>query len=325
LRLILSWDGRRIVAAEVTAERPLAARILLGQPAERALELVPRLFSLCGQAQGAAARLAFSAAQGEPPTAKALGAAGRAVAAEAIGEHLWRLLLDWPPMLQRAARRDEFMGWRKRLLAAGDQAASAALGADLLAWLDREASPPADLSSALAPGALLPWQGAAAWARQTFDETFARRPNFAGQPAETGALARRAADAGVAALRTAGDGVGARLAARYADLRFLAAALSEPALLAGWLDAAPVADGVGVARVETARGLLLHLIHVNDGRVARYVIVAPTEWNFHPQGAFVREITGCAAVSRARAEFAGRALALALDPCVAYEIVVNDA
>ena len=43
---------------------------------------------------------------------------------------------------------------------------------------------------------------------------------------------------------------------------------------------------------------LLHLMQVKDGRVGRYVIVAPTEWNFHPQGAFVGELS---AVRRQRA------------------------
>jgi uptake hydrogenase large subunit len=324
LRLILSWDGQRIVAAEVHSERPLAARVLVGEPADRAVALVPRLFSLCGQAQGVAAHLALQAARGELPSAEALRAGGRAVALEAIGEHLWRLLLDWPPLLVGVARQDEFVGWRKRLRTVADQAAATVLGVELLAWLEREALPSAD-PMPLAAGALLPWQGAAAWAREVIDDAFALRPQFAGQPAETGALARRMNDPCVAALLAAGDRVAARLAARYADLRFLARTLIEPDLLAGWLDAAPVAERVGLARVETARGLLLHLIQINDGRVGRYVIVAPTEWNFHPQGAFAREITVCPAPSRAQAERSARRLALALDPCVAYEVVVKDA
>lgn len=326
MRLILSWDGQRIAAAEVRSERPLAARVLVGQPADRAVALVPRLFSLCGQAQGVAAHLALQAARGELPTAEALNAGGRAVALEAIGEHLWRLLLDWPPLLVCVARQDEFISWRKRLRAVADQPAASALGVELLAWLERETLPFADadpLPSVV--GALLPWQGAAVWAREIIDDAFALRPQFAGQPAETGALARQADDPDVAALLAAGDRVAARLAARYADLRFLARALIEPDLLAGWLDAAPVAERVGLARVETARGLLLHLIQINDGRVGRYVIVAPTEWNFHPQGAFAREITDCPALSRAQAERGARRLALALDPCVTYEVVVKDA
>jgi len=96
-------------------------------------------------------------------------------------------------------------------------------------------------------------------------------------------------------------------------------------LLDGWLDAVPLGDGTGLARVETARGLLLHLMQVKDGRVARYVIVAPTEWNFHPQGAFVGEIVGSPAATRDAAERLARRLALALDPCVGFEVAVEDA
>ena len=323
LRLILSWDGRRIVTAEVPSKRPMAARILTGQPVERAVDLVPRLFSLCGQAQGVASRLAWCAARGEVPEVAALRENGRRVALEAIGEHLWRLLLDWPPMLGQPARKDEFLVWRKRLLAVSDPAGAAWLGDELGRWLRAEQPLPVATAAAAAPGALLPWLAAEAWAQQSMSADFAEQPTFAGLPAETGPLARRAEDAGVAALLAAGQGVAARLAARYADLRFLAGALLEPQRLDGWLGAAQIAENIGLARVETARGLLLHLMQVNDGRVGRYVIVAPTEWNFHPQGAFVREITGCPAASLAGAETAARYLALALDPCVAYEVVVN--
>lgn len=325
LRLNMAWNGQRIVAAGLASSRPQASRILIGQPVERAVELVPRLFSLCGQAQGVAARLAWCAARGEAPAAASLLAAGRQVALEAIGEHLWRLLLDWPPMLGLPARKAEFLVWRKRLLAAGDAFEAAALGAALRDWLSAEQALSFASGTPLKPGALLPMLTAEAWARQGVDEAFAAQPTCAGLPAETGALARQLADVEVARLLGAGQGGAARLAARYADLRFLAAALVEPQRLAGWLDAAPAGENAGLARVETARGLLLHLIQVKDGRVERYVIVAPTEWNFHPQGAFVREITGCPASTRDEAELAARRLALALDPCVAYEIVITDA
>jgi hypothetical protein len=324
LRLTVVWNRQRIVAAEVALARPQAARILVGQAVERAVELVPRLFSLCGQAQGVAARLACCAARGEVPDAAALREDGRRVALEAIGEHLWRILLDWPPMLGLPARKDEFLSWRKRLLAVTDQGGAAGLGVELERWLVAEARLHVEPGVGSEPGPVLPMLSAALWAQQPIDEVFAVRPTLAGQPAETGALARCADHPDVAALRTAGQGVAARLAARYADLRFLAAALAEPSLLAGWLDAAPVAENVGLARVETARGMLLHLTQVKDSRVGGYVIVAPTEWNFHPQGAFVSEITGRPASCRAEAEAAARRLALALDPCVAYEVVVNE-
>lgn len=324
LRLRLTWDGRQIVAAGLGSSRPQAARILVGQTVERAVELVPRLFSLCGQSQGIAASLAWRAARGNVPDATLLREYGRRVALEAIGEHLWRLLLDWPSMLGLPPRKDAFLAWRKRLLAVRDQADAGSLGAELGQWLCSECPLSVEPAVAAAPGALLPWLAAEVWACEAVDEAFAVQPDFAGLPAETGPLARRMEDAGVAALHAAGQGVAARLAARYADLRFLAEALREPQRLDGWLGAAQIFENLGLARVETARGLLLHLMQVNDGRVARYVIVAPTEWNFHPQGAFVREMTGCPAASLAEAATAARRLALALDPCVAYEVVVNE-
>ena len=324
MRLILSWDGQRITAAEVASTRPLAARILLGQGVERAVELVPRLFSLCGEAQGAAARLAWCAARGEMPDGTTLREDGRRVALEAIGEHLWRLLLDWPKMLGLPVRKDDFLLWRKRLLAVSNQSEAAILGKALGAWLATEEPLTLEVAVPVGRGALLPMLEAGVWTREVIDEAFARSPAFAGQSAETGSLARRIEAAEVATLYASGQVVAARLAARYADLRFLAVALVDPQRLAGWLDAAPVGSNVGVARVETARGVLLHLMQVNDGRVGRYVIVAPTEWNFHPQGAFIREITGYPAASRADAELAAHRLALALDPCVAYEIVLHE-
>lgn len=323
LRLSLAWNGQRIVAAAVASTRPQASRVLLGQPVARVLDLVPRLFSLCGQAQGVVARLACDAARGEMPDAAALLEDGRRVALEAIGEHLWRLLLDWPPLLGQPVRKDDFLVWRKRLLAVKDAAQGAVLGAELHIWLSAERPLSIEPGTALPPGTLLPMLTAEAWGRQGLDEGFAEQPTFAGLPAETGPLARRFGNGEVAGLHATGQGVAARLAARYADLYFLAAALLEPQKLAGWLDAVPLAGNVGLARVETARGLLLHLTQVKDGRVGRYVIVAPTEWNFHPQGAFVSEITGCPAASNTEAEALARRLALSLDPCVTYQIDVK--
>ena len=45
-------------------------------------------------------------------------------------------------------------------------------------------------------------------------------------------------------------------------------------------------DGIGLGWAENARGRLLHLVQLQGGRAALYRIVAPTEWNFHPDGPF---------------------------------------
>ncbi len=91
------------------------------------------------------------------------------------------------------------------------------------------------------------------------------------------------------------------------------------------LDACPASAGVGVARVETARGTLLHRLELAGDGIAEYLIVAPTEWNFHPQGAFVREISGCPAASPEAARFAAERVALSLDPCVPCSCRLVDA
>lgn len=324
LALTLTWNGKQIVAAEVVSTRPAVARALSGLPVARVLEFIPRLFSLCPRAQETAARLSLLAARGEQTVSNA-AAPALAVALEAIGEHLWRLLLDWPPLCGQPARQSEFLGWRQRLKGVADQADAAVLGGELAAWLAAERSPQVEDDVAVAGVALLPMQSAAEWQAHINVESFARLPTFAGQPAETGVLARRAGDAAVAGLLAAGHRLQARLVARYADLRWLAQGLADPARLATWLDATTLGEGCGLACVETARGTLLHQIQLDGDRIGRYIIVAPTEWNFHPQGAFVREIDARPAATRARAAMAARRLVVSLDPCVACELRIKDA
>ena len=58
--LTVGWAGEQIVSARVDCRRPQAAKLLEGRPVAEAVALAPKLFSLCGCAQGAAARLAIS-------------------------------------------------------------------------------------------------------------------------------------------------------------------------------------------------------------------------------------------------------------------------
>jgi hypothetical protein len=325
LQLTLAWDGKQIVAAGVSSTRPRVASALRGFPVARVLDLVPGLFSLCRCAQGTAARLCVQAARGERPEIALSGGPALAVSLEAIGEHLWRLLLDWPPACGQPARQSEFVTWRKCLKEVADEATAATLGTRLLAWLDNEKPLLFDDGVALEPVALLPHLSAAEWVVHCDGKTFSELPTFTGQPAETGALARRAGDPDVAALLAVGQRVRARLAARLADLRWLAQGLSDLPRLSVLLDAAAVAKGRGLARVETARGTLLHQIQLDGNKVGQYVIIAPTEWNFHPQGAFSRGIGACQAATRGEVAMLARRLALSLDPCVPYELRINDA
>lgn len=75
----------------------------------------------------------------------------------------------------------------------------------------------------------------------------------------------------------------------------------------------------GLAQVEAARGCLIHRVQIDDGVFSNYQILAPTEWNFHPQG-LIREALGslgdCESHER---EQLARIVINAIDPCVGYE------
>jgi hypothetical protein len=294
----LQVAGGRVAAAVAASVRPRVARVLAGQPAGRAVELVPLLFSICGRAQGTAARLALAAARGETMPARH----DPVVAAEIAGEHLWRLLLDWPRLLGLPGDEALFLTARRHLALPGfpdwaRQQLQPAMDA-LFAALAGHAEP----IGAAAP--LLPVMDATAslacWPR--LDDDFGALPTWRGQAAETGALARVPAQA---------DGpILARVRARWAEV------LEPP----GQVSAVPVAPGIGRALVDTARGLLMHELRLDGGRIADYVIVAPTEWNFHPEGSLAGWL-GNAPATGARA-LAERAL-LALDACVPTRLTVN--
>jgi Ni,Fe-hydrogenase I large subunit len=65
----------------------------------------------------------------------------------------------------------------------------------------------------------------------------------------------------------------------------------------------------------------LYRVRVEHGLISEYAAVAPTEWNFHPQGAYAREAMLIDAADDA--ERSARMLALSLDPCVGYEVVLE--
>jgi Ni,Fe-hydrogenase I large subunit len=148
---------------------------------------------------------------------------------------------------------------------------------------------------------------------------YAARPDWDGAPRETGALARMRGHPPIAeALARHGNCVAVRVLARLAETAALALRLVTGAE-AALVDGRTLAPGTGAAWVETSRGLLAHAAVLENRRVARYRILAPTEWNFHPGGPFAQGLTGTEAETEAGVQRALRLQALALDPCVAWE------
>lgn len=143
------------------------------------------------------------------------------------------------------------------------------------------------------------------------DPGFAARPLWRGAPAETGPWTRQGRPRPVASAWE-------RLGARLADL----AQIAEGATLA--CGAIRLGSGEAIAWSEMSRGLLVHRVRLEAGardpslaRVERMQVLAPTEWNFHPEGGFAQWL----AASRAGREIpAVNLAAMALDPCLAFTI-----
>ena len=321
VRLRLGSDNGRVSAVNVASERPAIAGYLRGRAADDAVRLVPLLFALCGKAQGRAAALALAAARGNECAAHL----DFAIQTEVMREHLWRWLLDLPPLLGEAAMRDEFvaaLGWIAR--AQRDELGALLAGPRIEALCSRlmAAEDVADPRPRLLPP-LDAQASLACWPR--LDAEFCHLPHWQGAAAETGAIARRQGGAGALSARESasragnGSAFAMRWLARLEELRQWAAAI-EKVGSGGTASAASGAAASGRALVETARGLLMHEIVLDGERIADYFIVAPTEWNFHPQGRLAGWLMGRTATDRAAVQrFAARAVA-ALDPCVRWEL-----
>ncbi len=84
-------------------------------------------------------------------------------------------------------------------------------------------------------------------------------------------------------------------------------------------------NATGVGSAEAARGLLVHRVTIINGRVEQYQILAPTEWNFHPQGVVAQGLTAIAGSGAEGAELErlARLYITAVDPCVDYKLYVS--
>lgn len=312
VRIRVQGDGARVVAAQVVSQRPQVARVLKGRQADAAATLVPLVFALCARAQGVAARLALAAARGDEFSPRL----DPDIVGEVMREHLWRWLLDLPVLFGLPPLRDEFTSAVRAVAACDGEAVQALLETPEMTRLIGSINvleQPAQQASALlhidsAQSSLAEWP-------QLYEE-LCHTPTWRGQAAETGAYARSSGTSSVS------GAFAARWLARLAELEAWASGAQRIGA-GGTASAVPVAPGVGRALVETARGLLMHELVLEGERVADYRIVAPTEWNFHPQGPLSGWLIGrpCLAAAELR-RFAAQAVA-ALDPCVRWELTLE--
>ena len=153
-------------------------------------------------------------------------------------------------------------------------------------------------------------------ARSLVDESeFAQRPTWRGECAESGPWTR---------LRHRGrqgqHSAWTRFSARWLELIEIAAvpnAAEQPGTPLLSFGALPLAEGQALGWCEMARGLLLHWVQLDaKAAVQDYRVLAPTEWNFHPDGALGRAVSALPP----GATTAAQTLAAAFDPCVACTV-----
>lgn len=352
VRVVLAEGGVRDV--RVTSSRPLnLTRVFIGRPCEEAPLLARRLFSLCGHAQAGAARLAIASAQGQaiPHPLR------RSVALSIVVERCFEFLRA---LLTSRTRGDMLIAYRAPIARAAQAAASLLECAakdvatdpvgranQLCPLLEesarylgigdgiqlREGSPLDQILGADERSS--PRQASVPDGLSTEDDfdvvqaaraepgSFSAFPRLLGRWVETGAYARYGRD--VAAGRGA---LAARSLARILDFRRSLDAIhrigGDAAEAPAPFSSSGLGVGIGYGAVEGARGRLYHIVEIDErGRIQRYQIVAPTEWNFHPEGPFVaalrrEEIDVCARASIER-------LAELFDPCVGFNVSIEEA
>jgi hypothetical protein len=120
-----------------------------------------------------------------------------------------------------------------------------------------------------------------------------------------------------------------RLGARLAELIRLCLPDAQAHSGSLWLSSGSLRldSGQGLAWIEMARGLLIHQVQLDstqaEARVASCQVLAPTEWNFHPQGAVAQVLEAMPTHTTQRVYREADLLISAYDPCVRHEFVNN--
>ncbi|MHB1299350.1 MAG: nickel-dependent hydrogenase large subunit [Burkholderiales bacterium] len=357
IELKLKHGAVREVSIE-SSRRVDACRVLQGRSVQEALSMIPMLYSVCGKAQIVTGAAACRQAMGAPVTNPARRTWGLLVHVEMALEHLWCFHLDWPRILGIKSDPDAYFQLRKQLESGlmpvtgnpgleempdelPEECADTlerhlreqVFGTDVLSGSSQWEFLPAGAGSLLSEMMLRlsendePWDGcrmpmpqAAEIARRlASEEDFARHPAW-GEPRETGAQTRMNSHAMIRKMKA---GILSRFAARMLELAALPEKIRGSGKSDGEVSSHALELGIGVAWVETSRGMLLHRVEVEKDTVRRYQILAPTEWNFHPRGALFQGLTGLPARDERLLRSKAEMMVMALDPCIGYELRIK--
>lgn len=312
VRVGFALAGGVVTDVSVRSIRSLSlASRFVGRPIEDAIEAVGLLHAVCGVSHAAALTFAAAESTGRSLDGPEIERWHRRLAAERIGEHLRELA--------RLAPVGAFPIIRDALAAAH----TIAQGSERdLTPIDKALRLAPDWFANVGPGGIPDALGStddlAIVTALESDETFPALPHLAGRHPETGPASR---------LGLAAATPGAVDAARLSEAKAALGELASRGIISlndGWLTAGALRDSTGYASVESPRGRLYYLAVVQgDGRLRSARVVAPTEWNFHPEGPFARALAGIRPDGEPRAAVAR--LAAQFSPCVSVEIVPEGA
>ncbi|MEW8585439.1 MAG: nickel-dependent hydrogenase large subunit [Candidatus Thiodiazotropha sp.] len=160
-------------------------------------------------------------------------------------------------------------------------------------------------------------------------EQFVATPDWMGARLETTSLTRMVSHPLLQNLSEHyGFGLMTRLTARLLELAAIPGRLSDQleGLRGDRIDTGSSGSktgvGEGLSEVEAARGRLIHRAVVEQGKIAKYQILAPTEWNFHPRGMVAKGLLSLPAVETSQLKAYADLFINTVDPCVGYRLEV---
>ena len=357
ITVTVKYDHDRIAQVDINNTRPLnVTRFFESKPVEQVLALMPSLFYICGMGQQIAALRAVESAQSVTESDATALARNVLIFAERLREQTFSWVTCFAP--QEKARLCGMVGWFNQCkrtlgwclcLEPESETVDYVLNQvevlqesleqimPAIIPLDNSAVTIADIglsdeqlallsySDCLDMGAASPMlnlndpEQLSAVLAQINSEGFCQHPCVDGAPCETGSWARQRL---LTSCNNKGELTGPlskRVLAIYHELRTASARLKNIA------DEAGLKGAAGCGLVETSRGTLLHKVVLDDAaHIQEYRIVAPTEWNFHPEGTLATMLKGVKA-ERHVVEPLTELLIKLLDPCVSWQLEVEHA
>lgn len=329
LQLQLDWSAGRIIQAEVHLQRPTlqVSQWLAAGTVAQALQHIPLLFSLCGTAQRLAAVQAVERARGLEVSPEVDRARQQLLRLERVREGVWRLLKDWELPLAMAHLKALVAGCQhaqrcgEALWLPGGEGAT-----DILSELNDVLMPLEGVAMALDQVGL-DWLEARLrpWAKIRLNTVTDHLPLCPRpMPEQRLTTAGRVTGSAAQALTVVGaaEQIQQRLLGLQQQVKEDLQSLLHPPLTVVSMPSWAVGVGRGQAWVLTARGWLWQDVQLEGEQVQHWQILAPTDWNFQPQGPLPELLKGVV-VAQNQVEGLAQDLLLSLNPCVGHVIQVR--